>query len=58
MESTDIVGEGYAPIGRPVDNTRLYVLNSKLVPVPIGIAGELYIGGAGTIPRISFIFRN
>ena len=43
----DCEGEGYVPIGRPVDNTKIFVLNKKLMPVPIGVAGELYIGGDG-----------
>jgi amino acid adenylation domain-containing protein len=45
VECTD--GDRKPPIGRPIANTQVYILDHHMQPLPIGVPGELHIGGAG-----------
>ncbi|HLK59748.1 MAG TPA: amino acid adenylation domain-containing protein [Chthonomonadaceae bacterium] len=47
QRGVEAVGAAIVPLGRPLPNSRMYVLNRSQQPVPVGVPGELYIGGAG-----------
>ena len=46
-ETRETESSGSVSIGRPIHNTQIYLLDSHLQPVPIGISGEICVGGAG-----------
>ncbi|MGP3979471.1 AMP-binding protein, partial [Streptomyces sp. 8N114] len=47
VQEGDLPSSPAAPLGRPLGGVRTYVLGPGLVPVPPGVAGELYVAGAG-----------
>jgi amino acid adenylation domain-containing protein len=47
LRSADARLDAHVPIGSPLANMHIYILDAQLRPVPIGVAGELHIGGAG-----------
>ncbi|MBR9804888.1 LLM class flavin-dependent oxidoreductase [bacterium] len=45
----DVLDAGNIPIGRPIANTQIYIVDDEQNPLPVGIAGHLYIGGDGVV---------
>ncbi|WP_420894999.1 AMP-binding protein, partial [Sorangium cellulosum] len=47
MVAEDVDGASVSPIGRPIPDLSVYVLDQNRALLPIGVPGELYVGGAG-----------
>ncbi|MEO1558347.1 MAG: amino acid adenylation domain-containing protein, partial [Cyanobacteria bacterium J06632_19] len=46
-ENSELLNSNTIPIGKPIANTQIYILDAHLNPLPIGVPGELYVGGMG-----------
>jgi len=47
----DNLSFSYLPIGKPINNVKIYILDQYQQPVPIGVGGEIYIAGVGVAPQ-------
>ncbi len=47
LSAADAINGGVSPIGKRIPDLRVYLLDAQRQPVPVGVAGELYVGGAG-----------